>query len=597
MSEYRAPLREMQFLIEELVADRAAQGLPADEGLNADLLGAVLSEAARWAEEVLVPLYPRGDREGPELRDGRVYISQDVKTAFSQFVEGGWCSLAFEEEWGGQGLPELVSVPVAEIWKSANLPFSSCPMLTSAAASTLRDHGSEALKARFLPALVSGESTGTMNLTEPQAGSDLASLRAIAEPEGDHYRLKGKKIFITWGDHDLTENILHLVLARTPGSPPGVKGISLFLVPKLVPAKDGKGLVSNDITTVSIEHKLGIHASPTCVLSYGDTRGAVAYLVGEQNKGLVYMFTMMNKSRLSVGVEGLALAERACQKALAYARERVQGVAPGHDEPGPILHHADVRRMLMLMRACNEAMRALAYHAAAVADVARTSTDAQQRARADVRLSILTPIVKGWCSELGQEMVSTGLQVHGGTGYIEETGMAQLLRDSRITSIYEGTTGIQARDLVGRKLIDDDGEGFRALLSEIQALDGRLGEAGEPLQEIRGTLTRGVGAAREAMEHLLSRHGADKDLPGAVSVNLLMLMGTLLGGWQLAAFGVRALERLETASGEERPFLSARLGRARFYAEHVMPRIMAYHASVMAGSASTMALSDAQLGL
>ena len=321
MSEYRAPLREMQFLIDELAAHRAAEGLPASEGVSADVVDAVLSEAARWAEEVLVPLYPSGDREAPELRDGHVHISQDVKSAFSQFVEGGWCGLAFEEEWGGQDLPELVSVPVGEIWKSANLAFSSCPMLTSAAASTLRDHGSEELKARFLSQLVSGECTGTMNLTESQAGSDLGALRATAEPEDDHYRLRGKKIFITWGDHDLTENILHLVLARTPGSPPGVKGISLFLVPKCIPAEDGT-MVPNDITTVSIERKLGIHASPTCVLSYGDTRGSVAYLVGEENQGLAYMFTMMNKSRLSVGVE-----ESRCPSVRTRRPSRTPGTA------------------------------------------------------------------------------------------------------------------------------------------------------------------------------------------------------------------------------------------------------------------------------
>ena len=597
MTEYRAPLREMQFLIDELAVDRATQSLPPSEGATPDLMGAVLSEAARWAEEVLVPLYREGDRKGPELRDGHVHISQEVSAAFSQFVEGGWCGLSFEAEWGGQDLPEIVSVPVAEIWKSANLAFSSCPMLTSAAASTLRDHGSDELKQRFLRQLVSGEFTGTMNLTEPQAGSDLGALSTAAEPQGDHYRLRGKKIFITWGDHDLTENILHLVLARTPGSPPGVRGISLFLVPKLVPAGDGQALVTNDITTVSIEEKLGMHASPTCVLSYGDEQGSVGYLVGEENKGLAYMFTMMNKSRLAVGVEGVALAERAYQKALAYARERIQGRAPGQDEPGPILNHADVRRMLMLMRSCTDAMRALAYRAAFVADVAGGSTDPERRESADVRLSILTPIIKGWCTEVCQEVVSLGLQVHGGMGYIEETGAAQLVRDARITTIYEGTTGIQARDLAERKLIDDDARGVRALLEEIESLDARLAAAGEPLSEIRGALARGSAAAREATDFLLAERGGDAHLPGAVSVNLLMLMGTLLGGWQLAAFALRALARLEDASGEDRLYLTTRLGTTRFYAEHVMPRIGACHASIMAGSASIMALSDAQLGL
>ena len=469
----------------------------------------------------------------------------------------------FEEEWGGQNLPELVSVAVGEIWKSANLAFSNCPLLTSAAASALRNHGSDELKARFLRQLVSGECTGTMNLTEPQAGSDLSALRATAESEGDYYRLRGKKIFITWGDHDLTDNILHFVLARTPESPPGIKGISLFLVPKRIPSEDGKTMVSNDITTVSIERKLGLHGSPTCVLSYGDTCGSKAYLVGEENQGLVYMFTMMNKSRISVGVDGIALSERAYQNALAYARDRVQGNPPGYTEPGPILHHPDVRRMLMLMRSCNEAMRALAYRAAFVSDVARTSRDQETRERAVVRLSVLTPIIKAWCSELGQEMVSLGLQVHGGLGYIEETGAAQLLRDARITTIYEGTTGIQARDLIGRKLINDDGRGIGVLLDEIQALDRSLEGAGEPLNQIRGALTQGLAAAGEAVNYILTMHQEDEALPGAVSVNFLMLMGTLLGGWQQAVFGLTALRCLDGVTGEDQLYLEARLGRTR----------------------------------
>jgi len=594
MTEYRAPLREMQFLIEGLCTLGEDEGLQAAQGPDPDLVEAILGEASRWSEDVLVPLYRFGDLKEPELRQGRVRIPEEVKAAYGQFIDGGWCGLAFEEKWGGQGLGNLVSSAVGEIWKSANLGFSNCPMLTQAAAHALNEHGSDELKARFLPRLVSGEWAGTMNLTEPQAGSDLAAVRAIAEPEGGHYRLRGKKIFITWGDQDLTENIVHLVLARTPDAPPGVKGLSLFLVPKCIPGADGEGSEPNEVTTVSIEDKLGLHGSPTCVLSYGDDQGSVAYLVGRVNAGLACMFTMMNRARLSVGVEGMALAERAYQKALGYARERVQGRPPGHGDDAPIFHYPDVRRMLMMMKASIEAMRALAYRAALHADVAERAADEEAAERARTRLSILTPIIKGWCTELGQEMVSLGVQVHGGMGYIEETGAAQILRDARITTIYEGTTGIQANDLIGRKLIHDEAAAIRALLGEVEAMDPVLAEAGEAFMAIRSALSAASAAATEAVDYILSDSGSDPALPGAVAVNFLMLMGTLLGGWQLARVALAAFAAIPETSGEQRQYLEAKLATTRFYAEHIMPRAAGYHRCVMAGSSAIMALSEDQ---
>jgi len=592
LSEYRAPLADIRGLVQELSRLGQAERLPIFTELDSDLVEVVLDEAARWAEAVLDPLYRLGDCEPPVLLDGQVKVPEPIKSAYAQFVEGGWGSLAFEEEWGGSGLPQLISVAVSEIWKSANLGVSLCPMLTQAAARTLREHGTDDLKARFLRKLVRGEWTGTMNLTEPQAGSDLAALLTRAEPEGDHYRLRGRKILITWGDHDLTENIVHLVLARTPSAPPGVKGISLFLVPKFLVESDGSVGERNDVLTVSLEEKLGIHASPTCALSYGEGPGAVGFLLGEENRGLACMFTMMNPARLAVGVEGLAVAERAYQKASRYAQQRVQGRAPGRSQPTVIFHHPDVRRMLMIMRASTEAMRALAYWVAFELDLAHGSPDPERLEAAESRAMLLTPIVKGWCTELAQEITSLGLQIHGGMGYIEETGAAQIFRDARITSIYEGTTGIQANDLVGRKLIGDDGATLRALLAEVAALDPLLAGLGAPVKTIRSGLQRATRRAEEAMEYLLLHHGEDENLAGAVSVNFLLLLGLLLGGWQLARSAQAATAGLQQDGSAGKVFSQAKLATARFYAEHLLPRTAALHGSIMTGSASIMALEE-----
>ncbi len=590
MGRYRAPLREIQFWL-GLHMRAGSVSVAEGEALCAEDVNAVLEEAARMAEELLDPLYRLADEQGADFADGQVRLPSEIKQAYAQFVEAGWIGLSVDPQYGGQGLPHALAAAVNEIWKSANLAFSLCPMLTQAAIEALHDHGSEVLRGRFLPKMVAGDWTGTMNLTESQAGSDLGALRATAVPEGDHYRLKGRKIFITWGDHDLAENIVHLVLARVPDAPVGVRGISMFVVPKMLVAEDGSLGEPNEITTVSIEDKLGIHGSPTCVLNYGEDKGAIAYLVGEENHGLSYMFTMMNSARLAVGLEGVALAERAYQQALAYSLERVQGSAPSARAPAEIFEHPDVRRMLMLMKAGTDAMRALSYAAAAGldADAARPAS----ASGAIDRVSLLTPIVKGWCTELGQELASTGLQVHGGVGYIEETGAAQIFRDARITTIYEGTTGIQANDLIGRKLISDEAAAMNALFDDVERCLASLDAKPGRLRTTCAALRRGLEAAREVVAAVLEGHEADPNLAGASAVNLLMLMGTLLGGWQLALGALAAISQLEGGDAD-RDFLEGKLVTSEFYAEHFMPRVEAYRASAIAGSRTVMELSRDQ---
>jgi alkylation response protein AidB-like acyl-CoA dehydrogenase len=590
MGTYRAPVRDMRFWLGlHLEAGATSDGADVYAGLGADVVDAVLDEAARLGADVLDPLYRRGDEHGAELVDGQVHVLAEFRSAYRAIADGGWVGLAATPEFGGQGLPQLVSVAVNEIWKASNLALALCPMLTQGAIEALHRHGSESLQRRFLPKLIGGDWTGTMNLTEPQAGSDLGALRTTAVPEGDHYRLKGRKIFITWGDHDLADNVIHLVLARTPHAPPGVHGISMFVVPKFLVNDDGSLGERNEVATVSLEGKLGIHASPTCVLSYGDDRGAVGYLVGEENRGLSYMFTMMNSARLSVGIEGLALSERAYQQSLAYALERVQG-SPVPGAPADVIfEHPDVRRMLMLMKSGTEAMRGLAYAAAAEIDRAAGAGGAA----AAERVALLTPVIKGWCTEFAQELTSLGLQVHGGVGYVEETGAAQILRDARITTIYEGTTGIQANDLVGRKLLRDEGKTLNGLLDELDGLMPALADCGDTLAAIRAALGDGIVSLRMAATCLLERHADDASFAGGAAVNFLMALGMLLGGWQLARGGLVACERL-TRGGDDGADLEARVATAEFYAEHVMPRIGACTASVIAGSRSIMRLRAEQ---
>src|SRR5690349_9565006 len=498
MSTYQAPLKDMKFVLHELAGLEEVAKLPGYGEASPDTVDAILEEAAKFATGVLDPINYSGDQEGSKWADGAVRTPKGFREAYKQFCEGGWNALPFEADWGGQGLPRLVSTPVQEMWKSSNMSFSLCPLLTQGAIEALLLRGSEELKQAYLPKMVEGSWTGTMNLTEPQAGSDLALVRTRAERQGDHYLISGQKIFITYGEHDMAENIVHLVLARTPEAPEGVKGISLFVVPKFIPNADGTPGKRNSAKCASIEHKLGIHASPTAVMVYED---AVGYLVGEENKGLSYMFIMMNAARFSVGLEGVAIAERAFQRALGYARERLQGrdVAGGGGTV-PIIRHPDVRRMLMLMKSQTEAMRALAYTTAAAMDFAAKTQSKAQQAFVD----LMIPVVKGWCTETGIEVASLGVQVHGGMGFIEETGAAQHLRDARITTIYEGTTGIQAMDLVGRKIAREAGATAKAWLASLKQLDADLAKSGNSdVKSLRAQLAAGAQAVADCVSFIV----------------------------------------------------------------------------------------------
>jgi alkylation response protein AidB-like acyl-CoA dehydrogenase len=595
MSTYTAPLKDMKFAIKELAGLSEVSALPGHGDVNPELVEAVLGEAAKFAQEVLDPLNRQGDKQGAQLADGKVTAPKGFKEAYRKFIEAGWNGLGAQPEYGGQGLPHLIATPVQEIWKSANMALCLAPMLTSGVLEALKAHASPEQKKTYLAKLTSGVWAGTMNLTEPQAGSDLSAVRTRAEREGDHYRIRGTKIFITWGEHDMTENIVHLVLARTPDAPEGVKGISLFIVPKFLPKADGTPGEKNDVKCVSIEHKLGIHASPTCVLAYGDQKGAIGYLVGEENRGLEYMFTMMNHARLAVGVEGLAIGERAYQHALEYARTRVQGREIGQrsGDRVTIIHHPDVRRMLMSMRAQNEAMRALAYFAAAMLDKARHHPDPAEKRRSQGLLDLLTPIVKGWCTEQGVEVASTGIQVHGGMGFIEETGATQYLRDARITTIYEGTTGIQANDLIGRKVALEKGATALAVIAAMRKIAAQLGAAEGMTHSLRGNLTEAIDNLESATRWLVETYPQNAKAASGVAVPYLKLFGTVAGGWMMARAALVAQEKLKQPDAD-REFLEAKLVTARFYAEHELPRALPLAREVTRGADSVLALDPAK---
>jgi alkylation response protein AidB-like acyl-CoA dehydrogenase len=591
MSDYSYPYKDAAFIFDELIEfDR----LCADGGLeevNSELATAILEEANRMASEVIAPLNVVGDQQGAKLDETGVRETPGFAEAYRQYAEGGWASLPFEEEYGGQGMPKLIGTAAEEIWQTANLAFSLCPLLTHGAVDAVEQHGSDELKATYLPKLISGEWTGTMNLTEPQAGSDLAAVATRAVPEGDHYLVTGQKIFITWGDHQMTDNVIHLVLARLPDAPPGVKGISLFLVPKFLLDENGEAGQRNDVHCVSVEHKLGIHGSPTCVMSFGDKGGAIGYLVGEKNRGLMAMFTMMNVARQSVGLQGLSVSSRSYQQALAWAKERLQGTRSDGSRY-PIIEFPDVRRMLMLMKSGTEAMRALAYTAAAEIDRSRLAQDPAEAARHFARVELFTPIVKGWLTEMSQELTSYGIQIHGGMGYVEETGSAQHYRDARITTIYEGTTGIQANDLVGRKTLANNGEVLGELLQDIEGVAAQLSKA-EDLGPLGAALADAVAAAQSASQWLLDRAREDRNVAGAASVNFLMLLGYLCGGWLMGQSALKAAARLASGGGD-RAFLEAKLVTARFYCEHLLPRARACLAAIEAGPDSMMALDVEQ---
>jgi alkylation response protein AidB-like acyl-CoA dehydrogenase len=596
MSTYTAPLRDMQFVMHELAGLEEVAALPGCGDATPDLVEQILTESGRFCGEVLAPINWSGDQEGSTWRDGEVTTPKGFKEAYRQFVEGGWNALQFPAEFGGQGLPKLVAAPVMEMWKSANLSFSLCPLLTGGAIEALLLRGSDAQRRMYLSKMVEGSWTGTMNLTEPQAGSDLAQVKTRAVPEGDHYRISGQKIFITYGEHDMAENIIHLVLARTPDAPEGVKGISLFIVPKFLPNADGSPGKRNDVRCVSIEHKLGIHASPTAVMAYGDKEGAIGYLVGEENRGLEYMFIMMNAARFAVGMEGVAVCERAYQQALGYAKERVQSreVGTSGSKPVPIIRHPDVRRMLMGMKAQTESARALAYVVAAAMDKAHHHPDREERARNQAFVDLMIPVVKGCSSETAIEVASTGIQVHGGMGFIEETGAAQYLRDARITTIYEGTTGIQANDLIGRKIAREGGATAKTVLKEIDSSLAALGATKEgDLAVIGARLAAGRKAVAECVEWIVATFAADPKAVHAGAVPFLKLCGVVFGGWQMARAALAAQARL--AKGEGDPaFLKGKIATARFFADHHLSQAPALRDVVVQGAAGVLALTEEQ---
>jgi len=588
---YHAPLKDIRFALNELAELPAVCSLPGYEDASVELVDAILEEGAKFAENVLAPINRQGD-QGARLDGDAVASAPGFKDAWQQYVEAGWVGLRAPAEFGGQGLPALVALAAEEMWCSANLAFSLAPMLTLGAIEALNHHASDELKAVYLPKMSTGEWTGTMNLTEPQAGSDLAQVRTKAQPHGDgSYRISGQKIFITWGEHDMADNIVHLVLARLPDAPAGVKGISLFVVPKFLVNADGSVGERNDVRCVSLEHKLGIHGSPTAVMSFGDNGGAVGYLVGEANKGLSYMFTMMNHARLGVGIEGMALSERAYQAAVNYARDRVQSRAIGSPDPAgvAIIKHPDVRRMLMTMKAQIEAQRALAFYAAAALDRAARHPVPDEQARNQALVNFLIPIVKGWNTEQANEITSLAVQVHGGMGYIEETGVAQYYRDARITAIYEGTTGIQALDLVGRKTASESGATARWLLNEVAATAEQLKVAG--FASLSANLATAAAEAERCVAFIVATFGDKPQLAGAGSVPFLKLMGIVLGGWQLG----RAALIAKAQSGEDDAdieFLAAKQLTARFYGEHLLPQVAGLAAAIVTGGDSVLALDD-----
>ncbi len=589
MSNYSHPYQDAEFILEHLLDfDRHSQQLGLED-INTELASAILSEAGKLASDVLAPLNKVGDTQGATLTAAGVQQTPGFAEAYQQFMQSGWPSLTAPEAFGGQQLPQVLGTAVNEIWQSANMAFALCPMLSQGAVEALIAHGSEALQHTYLPPLISGEWTGTMNLTEPQAGSDLASVSSRAIPEGDHYRISGQKIFITWGDHQMTRNIIHLVLARLPDAPAGVKGISLFIVPKFLLDANGEPGELNDVSCVSLEHKLGIHGSPTCVLSFGDQGGAVGYLVGEANKGLKYMFTMMNSARQVVGLQGLSLSERAYQQSLAYAQERTQG-RRADGSAKPIIEYPDVRRMLMLQKAGTQAMRALAYVAAAEIDLAEQSQSAEHQARVE----LLTPIVKGWMTEFAQELTSLNVQVHGGMGFIEETGAAQHYRDARILTIYEGTTGIQALDLIGRKTLMDQGKAYKSLLNEMTQTAIKVESSASPrLKKMGQQLLKEIDQASTVLRWLLKQVEANSDQAGAASYDFLMLSGYLCGGWLLAKSAWLAEQQGQGNANQ--PFLEAKIVTSEFYFRQLMPRISAHAQVLMADCGSMMVLTAEQL--
>jgi alkylation response protein AidB-like acyl-CoA dehydrogenase len=559
------------------------------EDASEDVVAAILEEAARFAGSVIAPTNESGDKTGVRL-DGehRVATPAGFREAYQQYAESGWASLQFDPAYGGQGLPFSLAIPVQEMWHAANMAWGLCPLLSQGAVEALSENASDDLRQRLLPKMISGEWTGTMNLTEPQSGSDLSGIRTQARPDGDIYRIKGQKIFITWGEHDMAENIIHLVLARLPDAPPGVKGISLFAVPKYLPDANGDPGQRNDCKAVSLEHKLGIHASPTCVMSYGDNEGAIGYLVGEENRGLACMFTMMNNARLTVGLQGVAISERAYQQARAYTFERTQGTAPRERGVSPIIRHPDVRRMMMTMKTLTEAARALAYTGCVAVDYANARDLPDDiRIRFKRRADLLTPLVKGWCTEIAQEVTSLAIQCHGGMGFIEEAGVAQHYRDARILPIYEGTNGIQALDLIGRKTIRDQGKAMAELIGDMRPYTGQQQTNTLLTAERQARFDQAVAFLDDATRTVLE-HGDDEQFAGAAAFNYLMLSSTVTAAWLM----VKAAGTAVPGSESQDAFARSRLATTNFFIDHILPRSSGYLTSLRAGDDAIMALPE-----
>ena len=589
---YQAPIKDMLFVMNELANLKAVSELPGCEDATPETAEAVLEESAKFVAGEIAPLNHPGDKEPSFWKDGQVTTSKGFKEAFRQFADAGWQGLQHPTEFGGQGLPKLIGTPCVEMLHGANLAFALVALLSDGAIEALLTAGSDEQKATFLEPLITGKWTGTMNLTEPQAGSDLAAVRTRAEPQGDGtYKIFGTKIFITYGEHDMAENIIHLVLARTPNAPEGVKGISLFIVPKFLVNADGTLGARNDAHCVSIEHKLGIKASPTAVLQFGDHGGAIGTLVGEENRGLEYMFIMMNAARFGVGMQGVGLSEHAYQQAVAYAKDRVQSRDLAGSAGGvAIINHPDVRRLLMNMRSQTEAARALAYVGASLYDAAHHGADAETRAQNQAVYEYLVPIIKGWSTELSQDVARDGVQVHGGMGFIEETGAAQHYRDAKILTIYEGTTAIQANDLVGRKTVRDGGKVAKGLIAQVRATEAELAKVDSAdFAAIRKHLAQGAADLEAVVDYVVANTKADIKAVFSGSVPYLKLAGIVLGGWQMARAALISQQKLNAGEGDA-SFYKAKISTARFFADHFLSQAGGIRASIVEGSAGVLAL-------
>ena len=583
MSHYTAPVEDMGFVLKEVVGlEKVCEEAGLDTS-TVDIIETVLDAAGKLAKEEIEPINKPADLEGLKINSsGEVTTAKGFKEAYQHYVEGGWGSLQFDTAYGGQGVPFVVAASVQEMWHSANMSWGLCPLLTQGAVEAITHNASEELKQRYLPKLISGEWSGTMNLTEGDAGTDVGALKTRAIPEKDHYLIRGQKIYITWGEHDMTENIVHLVLARLPDAPAGVKGISLFLVPKILVNEDGSLGEPNDLKALSLEDKIGIHACPTCVMSYGDKTGAIGYLIGEENKGIQCMFTMMNNARLTVGLQGVSIAERAYQQTLSFCKERVQGVAPGYTDAGPIIRHPDVKRMLATMKSITEATRALTYTACAEVDMAAGDLPTEMLARHNRRLGLLTPIVKGWCTETAQEVASLSLQCHGGMGYIEETGIAQIFRDARILPIYEGTNGIQSMDLVGRKITGDGGLGIKELILEMKAFSNQISPdtllSKAQLDRFKESLI-----ALEEASSLVLNNSENKHYLGMIAFDMLMMSGTITAAWQM----LKSLEKAKAAFENKKvssDFFESKTKSVGHFIDSILPRYLAHFTTISATS-------------